>query len=104
MPKASVFAPETPQGEPVILSIEEYECVRLIDRVGLTQEECADFMQVSRTTAQQIYQDARKKLAFMLVDSRPLKIEGGTYEICGQDAKHCCGRCCCREKAREEEV
>lgn len=101
MPKATAFYPEGLRGEAVTLTIEEYETIRLIDRVGLTQEECADFMQVSRTTAQQIYQDARKTLSRMLVDGLPLKIEGGTYEICDQKEKPCCSHCCHRGKQED---
>lgn len=101
MPKADAFFPESPCGseEPAVLTIEEFECIRLIDWVGLTQEECADFMQVSRTTAQQIYQDARKTLSRMLVEGRPLRIEGGTYELCDQKEKPCCSSC--RHRSRE---
>ena len=98
LPRADRFYPDGcgENREAVILSIEEYECIRLIDHVGLTQEECADFMQVSRTTAQQIYQDARKKLARMLVNGLPLHIEGGTYELCEKAEASRCRGCCYR--------
>ena len=103
MPKSTSFCPEGMQGDAVMLTIEEFEAIRLIDHVGLTQEECADFMQVSRTTAQQIYQDARKALAKMLVEGLPLKIQGGTYEICDQREKPCCRHCCHRGSQEQEE-
>ena len=105
MPKASCFYPETGEKteNAVTLTIEEYETIRLIDRVGLTQEECADFMQVARTTVQQIYWDARKKLAQMLVDGVPLRIEGGTYQLCNGSEKSCGSGCCHRKKNREEQ-
>ena len=103
MPRATLFCPEDKQGDAVILTIEEYETIRLIDYVGLTQEECADFMQVSRTTAQQIYQDARKAVARMLVEGLPLRIQGGTYELCDRREKTCCGDCRHRGHTRQEE-
>ena len=103
MPKATLFCPEGRQGDAVTLTIEEYETIRLIDYVGLTQEECADFMQVSRTTAQQIYQDARKTLAKMLVEGLPLKIQGGTYELCDQKEKPRCKECRHRGSLRQED-
>ena len=102
MPKATVFCPDGRQGDAVILTIEEYETIRLIDYVGLTQEECADFMQVSRTTAQQIYQDARRILAKSLVEGLPLRIQGGTYALCDQENR--CQECRCRGKLRQEET
>ena len=74
-PQTSAFVPadmSVPK-EAVILTVEEYEAIRLIDREGLSQEECSDFMQVARTTVQQIYACARKKLADVLVEGLPLR-------------------------------
>ncbi len=78
----------------VIMSVDEYETVRLIDLEGLTQEECAERMNVARTTVQRIYSDARKKVAESLVEGKVLRIEGGDYEICNGFQKTCgVGRC-----------
>ena len=63
------------------MTIEEYEAFRLIDNQGLTQDECAEKMVVSRTTVQRIYKSARTKVAKMLVEGCSLKIEGGSYSI-----------------------
>ena len=38
-----------------VMTVEEYEALRLIDYVGLTQAECAKQMGVGRTTVQWIY-------------------------------------------------
>ena len=77
------FTPEdAPEdAETVTLSLDEYEAVRLLDREGLTQEQAAERMGVARTTVTAIYDSARKKLAQMLVDGRPLAISGGRYQI-----------------------
>ena len=92
MPENTSFMPEKVGCEEcVILRVDEYETVRLIDFEGLSQEECAEYMDVSRTTVQQIYADARKKVARMLVLGAALKIEGGHYELCHR--KKCCCRC-----------
>lgn len=80
--------------EPVIVTVDEYETVRLIDKEGLSQEQCAAFMRISRTTVQQIYANARKKLAVALVDSLPIRIQGGDYQLCdGRDPD--CGFASC---------
>ena len=64
------------------MSIEEYETIRLIDYLGMSQEDCARQMHVARTTVQAIYRDARKKIARFFVEGTGLIIEGGDVEIC----------------------
>ncbi len=76
-----------PAGEPVIMTLDEYETIRLIDLMGFTQEQCAAKMQVARTTVQAIYNEARRKLAETLVNERELRIEGGEYELYGRKYK-----------------
>ena len=92
IPENLGFAPVTPgkDQEPVILNVDEFETLRLIDREGLNQEQCGLYMDVARTTVQQIYTAARKKIADALVEGRPLKIEGGQYRLCRQE-DHCPG-------------
>ncbi|MCD7843322.1 MAG: DUF134 domain-containing protein [Clostridiales bacterium] len=90
-PPALEFAPAAAEegNEPVILTLDEYEALRLIDREGLSQEQCSQRMQVARTTAQKIYDSARKKLADVLVEGRSLKIEGGEYRLCPGGSQFC---------------
>ena len=52
MPRVSAFFPAGESGGCVVLTVEEYECIRLIDHLGFSQEECAAQMQVARTTVQ----------------------------------------------------
>jgi len=94
----------------VILTVDEYEAIRLIDRQGFSQEECGAYMQVARTTVQAIYNAARKKLADALVDGLPLRIEGGDYQLCDGTEEYCgCGGCrrhrrsCAQMNIREDE-
>lgn len=80
--------------EPLMLTIDEYETIRIIDKEGFSQEQCGEFMQVARTTIQQIYTQARHKIALALVDGQPLKIEGGQYQLCAGEEEFCdCGGC-----------
>ena len=83
-PQNLSFVPEEGEKgkEPVVLSVDEYETLRLIDREGFSQEECGQRMGIARTTVQLIYTSARKKLADMLVEGRTLRIEGGDYRLC----------------------
>ena len=66
----------------LLMSVEEYETIRLMDYMGCDQKTCASQMQVSRATVQVLYTEARKKMARFLVEGIPLKIAGGDYELC----------------------
>lgn len=96
LPETLAFAPAELSDDvrTVILTVDEYETIRLIDREGFSQEECGEYMQVARTTVQQIYTCARKKLATAIVDGLPIRIEGGNYQLCDGREKYCrCGGC-----------
>ena len=76
------------------------------DEQDFSQEDCSVYMNIARTTAQQIYNSARKKLALVLVEGRPLRIEGGHYRLCDGSEPYCgCGGCRRHrmERAEEEE-
>ncbi len=94
-PQTLSFSPEgTAQAEPVTLTVDEYETIRLMDREGLSQEEASVRMGVARTTVQQIYGTARKKIAQAIVDGHPLVIRGGDYRLCSGE-EPACGRSGC---------
>ena len=106
MPKNRDFLPLGGEEgrEPIILTVDEYEAIRLIDKQGLSQEECGAYMDIARTTVQQIYTNARRKLAEVLVEGLPLRIEGGRYQLCEGLEEHCgCGGCCRHRCALQEE-
>lgn len=89
-PVCRCFGPERSRssGE-ILLTVDEYETIRLIDLENYTQEACAGQMQVSRTTVQSIYDAARKKLADALVNGRRLTVGGGDYVVCREYEEHC---------------
>ena len=103
-PRTLTFLPEDlkDREQAVILTVDEYETIRLIDKEGLSQEQCGDFMQVARTTVQQIYAGARKKLADVLVDGLPLRIEGGDYQLCSGDSQGCGCTNCYKQKFNQQ--
>ena len=89
-PEINEFSPiGEVSGEPVILTIDEFETIRLIDKENLSQEECGVQLCVGRTTIQKIYESARKKLANALVLGLPIKIEGGDYCLCNGNVDFC---------------
>lgn len=87
--------------DPVVLTVDEYEAIRLIDKEDLSQEQCAVRMQISRTTVQQTYANARKKLAMALVDSLPIRIEGGDYQLCDGRDPGCGFASCFQQQFRQ---
>lgn len=73
--------PTTEHELSILLSLEEFETVRLIDYFSLTQEECAARMGVGRGTVQSLYAEARKKIARFLIENQNLSITGGNFEL-----------------------
>ena len=84
----------------VIMTVDEYETIRLIDYQGFSQEECSEYMHIARTTVQYIYTSARLKLSKVLVEGLPLKIEGGDYELC-DGLEHTCGCGGCKKHRQQ---
>lgn len=56
--------------ESITLTVDEYEAVRLIDLMKCTHEQCAAQMDISRTTATEIYESARTKIAASLIGGK----------------------------------
>ncbi|MFA5284920.1 MAG: DUF134 domain-containing protein [Smithellaceae bacterium] len=75
--------------EEVVLSLDEFEAIRLADHEQLYQEEAAARMNISRQTFGRIIEGAHKKIADVLINAKALKIEGGKVTFnetgsCGQ--------------------
>lgn len=103
LPKFTGFIPSDKGGEAgsagdkneiITMTVDEYETIRLIDKEGFSQEECGNYMNVARTTVQQMYNKARFKIALSIVDGKPLQIRGGDYTLCDGGEEYCqCGGC-----------
>jgi len=99
MPNTTSFYCDNSKGE-IVMSVEEYESLRLIDYEFLTQEQASVEMQIARTTLQRIYDSARKKVAKAFVESLVLRIDGGSYKLCKHRNSDCRGGRCCLKKEK----
>ncbi|MFH0875364.1 MAG: DUF134 domain-containing protein [archaeon] len=98
-PNYTYFKPRgVPLGEleEAILTIDEYEAVRLKDFKGLEQEDCAKKMNISQPTFHRLVLSARKKVADSIVNGKALRIEGGNYKT------SCQGKQCLRRGKNNE--
>jgi uncharacterized protein len=78
--------------EEVIITLDEFEALRLADFEGLYHEDGASMMNVSRQTFGRIIVSARKKIADALVHGKALKIVGGFVSI-DEDGEIKCNNC-----------
>jgi len=81
-PPRVVFIPFTHHGErieaePVHIRPDELEALRLVYLEGLTQEEAAKRMNISRGTLWRALASGRRKIVEALVNIRPIVIESG---------------------------
>jgi hypothetical protein len=91
MPDKNYFKPRgipTVDLEEIVLSLDEFETIRLADYEQLYQEEAASKMNISRQTFGRIIESAHKKIADVLIHGKGLKIEGGEVSI--EETKQCC--------------
>ncbi len=87
-PRVGYFKPAgipKSQLQEAIISVDEYEAVRLKDLEGVEQTEAAERMGISQPTFHRLVLSARKKIADSIVNGKSLKIEGGHYRISRRD-------------------
>jgi len=65
----------------VVLTLDEFEAIKLADFEGLYQEQAADRMDISRQTFGRIIDSAHRKIADVLIHGKALKIEGGEVRV-----------------------
>lgn len=74
-----------------VLTIDEYEALRLKDYVGLGQSECSEKMHISQPTFHRLLISARQKVADSIISGKAIRIEDGAcgeYCVCSTCGKH----------------
>ncbi len=83
-PPVSVYKPA---GIPVrdldeiLVTIDEFESIRLADFEGMSQREASEIMKISQPTFNRVLSSARSKIAEGIVLGQVLRIEGGNYVL-----------------------
>jgi len=77
--------------ENLIVSLDEFEAIRLVDFIGLCHQEAADEMEISRSTFSRLIERARRKLADFIVQGKAITIGGGSIHFKNNIIK--CERC-----------
>jgi predicted DNA-binding protein (UPF0251 family) len=91
-PAAPVFKPAgipTLHLDEVVMTLDEFEALRLADLEKLYHERAAEQMHVSRPTFSRIIDSAHTKIADALVHGKALRIEGGPVEA-QPGPRRCC--------------
>jgi predicted DNA-binding protein (UPF0251 family) len=65
----------------VVLNLDEHEAVRLADYIGMSHEEAAGEMGISRSTFSRLIEQARKKIASFIFQGKMLTINGGNVHF-----------------------
>lgn len=101
-PEFTGFSPdnETNQ-EPIILTLDEFETIRLVDLEKQTHEQAAKQMEIARSTVTEIYESARQKIADSLVNGHRLVISGGNYRLCDGSPSWCYRKNCQKQKPKK---
>ncbi len=81
-PPVSVFKPAGIPArdlDEILITVDEFEAIRLADFEGMSQREASVTMQISQPTFNRVLSSARSKIAKGLVQGDVLRIEGGRY-------------------------
>lgn len=90
IPPSRSFYPDHRDNGEVTLRFDEIEAIRLIDLEHLDQSQCAEKMNIARTTAQNIINSAHQKIADALVNGKAIVFAGGDCEYVEDEVFGCC--------------
>ena len=85
------FGMERCRSGSVKLKYEEFESIKMIDYLMLSQEEAAIQMNISRPTFTRLYNSALKSVARAFAEGKCIDIEGGNYVM--ENDWYRCRRC-----------
>ena len=94
VPHATLFKPAGVPGrelEQLPLAVDELEAIRLVDLEGLSHEQAASAMGVSRQTVGRVLERGRATVAEALVGGKAILIGGGQYRV--EPRQLCCTSC-----------
>lgn len=75
----------------VTLRLDEFEAIRLTDKIGYDHTQASKIMGISRPTFTKLVSRARGKVAELIIDGKPLEISGGS--ILFSEDVYCCKIC-----------
>ncbi|MFH1653561.1 MAG: DUF134 domain-containing protein [Pseudomonadota bacterium] len=75
---------KTSELEDIVLSLDEFEAMRLSYLEGLKQDEVAKKMKIHRSTISRILAAAHQKVTDAFVNLKAIKIEGGCCKVIAQ--------------------
>jgi predicted DNA-binding protein (UPF0251 family) len=84
VPRITLFKPAGVPGrelEQLQLGVDELEAIRLVDLEGLSHEQAAEVMGVSRQTVGRVLERGRARVAEALVQGKAILIGGGQYRV-----------------------
>ncbi|HEX5641455.1 MAG TPA: DUF134 domain-containing protein [Thermoleophilia bacterium] len=84
VPRVTLFKPAgvpTRELEQLQLGVDELEAIRLVDLEGLSHEQAAEVMGVSRQTVGRVLERGRGRVAEALVGGKAILIGGGQYRV-----------------------
>ena len=93
-PRIQGFSPYgVPQGaaEQVVLTIDEFEAIRLADYEGLDQAQAAERMGISGSTFSRLIDRAHRKVGEAFAEVREIVIDGGSIHF--RNNVYRCGNC-----------
>ena len=84
MPEVTYFKPagvRMADLDEVVLTIDEYEAVKLIDLEGIEQGKAGKQMKISQPTLSRLLKSARKKLSEAIIKGKAIKIQGEKAKV-----------------------
>ncbi|MCT4591828.1 MAG: DUF134 domain-containing protein [Candidatus Gracilibacteria bacterium] len=72
---AGFFEVKNSKKDPVVLSCDEFEAIRIVEKQGMKLQDASSKMGISKSTMHRILKSARGKLADAIVDGRSIKID-----------------------------